>query len=196
MATHPESERLARALSRCEPFAEKWAGYVYRSASPEYANRDDLITGAGAKKMGGRWNLRESFHTVYASLDFETATAEAMDHYRRFRIPEHAALPRVFAALEVRLTRALDLRRGPVRSALKVSAERLTDEEWWKLQKRGKEAITQALGRLAWHAKWQALIVPSAARSGGANLIIFPANLEPPGSWLKIHKPDDLPPLL
>jgi RES domain-containing protein len=101
----------------------------------------------------------------------------------------------VFAALEVRLTRALDLRRGQVRSALKVSAERLTAEEWWKLQKRGQEAITQALGRLAWHAKWQALIAPSAARPGGTNLIIFPANLEPPGSWLKIHKPDDLPPL-
>jgi RES domain-containing protein len=196
MAVHPESERLARALARCEPLAEKWAGFVYRSAAPAYANRDDLITGAGAKKAGGRWSPRGSFHTVYASLEFETAAAEALAHYRRFRIPEHAAMPRVFAALEVRLTRVLDLRRGQVRSALKVSAERLTDEEWWKLQKRGKEAITQALGRLAWLAKWQALIVPSAARPGGANLIVFPANLGPPGSWLKIHKPDDLPPLL
>jgi hypothetical protein len=63
MTTHPESERLARALARCGPLAEKWAGFVYRSASPEYANRDDLITGAGARKTGGRWNPRESFHT-------------------------------------------------------------------------------------------------------------------------------------
>jgi RES domain-containing protein len=181
MTTHPESERLARALARCEPLAEEWAGFVYRSASPEYANRDDLITGAGAKTTGGRWSPRESFHAVYASLDFETAAAETMAHYRRFRIPEHMALPRLFAALEVRLTRTLDLRRGQVRSALKASAERLTAEEWWKLQKRGKEAITQAVGRLAWRAKWQALIVPSAARPGGANLIVFPANLEPPG---------------
>jgi hypothetical protein len=104
------------------------------------------------------------------------------------------AMPRLFAALEVRLTRVLDLRRGPVRSTLKVSSVRLTAAEWWKLQKRGQEAVTQAVGRLAWQARWQALLVPSAARPGGANLIVFPANLEPPDSWLRIHKPCDLPP--
>jgi len=194
MTPHPESERLARALTRCELLVQEWAGCAYRSSSPEYSNRDDLITGAGAKKTGGRWNPKGSFHTVYASLDFETAAAEAMAFNRRFRIAEHMAMPRVFAALEAQLTRVLDLRRGPVRSALKVSADRLTAEQWWKLQERGKEALTQAIGRLAWHAKWQALIVPSAARRGGANLIVFPANLEPPESWLRIHKPYDLPP--
>jgi RES domain-containing protein len=194
MTPHPESERLARALARCEVLAQAWAGFVYRSSSSEYSNRDDLITGAGAKKTGGRWNPMGSFHTIYASLDFETAAAEALAYNRRFRIPDHLAMPRVFAALEAQLARVLDLRRGPVRSALKLSVDRLTAEEWWKLQKRGKEAITQAIGRLAWHAKWQALIVPSAARPAGVNLIVFPANLEPPESWLKIHKPDDLPP--
>jgi RES domain-containing protein len=194
MTPHPEAERLARALARCDPLADEWAGFVYRSSSPEYAGRDDLITGAGAKETGGRWNPKGSFHAVYASLDFGTAAAEVMAHNRRFRIPEHMAMPRLFAALEVQLTRVLDLRRGPVRSALKVSADRLTAEEWWKLQKRGKEAVTQAVGRLAWHAKWQALLVPSAARPGGANLIVFPANLEPPDSWLRIHKPYHLPP--
>jgi RES domain-containing protein len=194
MTPHPESDRLARALARCSLLGEKWAGFVYRSTSPEYASRDDLITGAGAKTTGGRWNPRGSFHAVYASLDLETAVAEALAHNRRFRIADHMAMPRLFAALQAQLARVLDLRRGPVRSALKVSADRLMAEEWWKLQKRGKEAITQALGRLAWHARWQALLVPSAARPSGANLIVFPANLEPPESWLKIHKPHGLPP--
>jgi RES domain-containing protein len=194
MSPHPESDRLARALARCDHFSAKWAGFVYRSSSPEYAGRDDLITGAGAKKAGGRWNSKGSFHTVYASLDFKTAAAEAMAHNRRFRIPEHMAMPRLFVALQVQLIRVLDLRRGPVRSALKVSADRLTGEKWWKLQKLGKEAITQAVGRLAWNASWQALIVPSAAHPGGANLIVFPANLDPPDSWIKIHAPHHLPP--
>jgi RES domain-containing protein len=179
MTPHPESDRLARALARCDAFAEKWAGFVYRSSSPQYASRDDLITGTGAKETGGRWNPKGSFRTIYASLDLETATAEAVAYYRRFRIPQHQAMPRLFAALQAQLTRALDLRRGPVRSALKVSADRLLAAEWWKSHKRGKEAITQAIGRLAWHATWQALLAPSAARPGGANLIIFPANLAP-----------------
>jgi RES domain-containing protein len=194
LVLHAESERLRRALARCDSLAEKWTGFVYRSVLPQYASRDDLITGAGAKKSGGRWNSPESFHAVYASLDFDTAAAEAVAHNRRFRIPDHRTLPRLFVALEVHLTRALDLRQGAVRSILRVSADRLLAEEWWKMSKRGKEALTQAIGRLAWHAKWQALIVPSAALPGGANLIVFPANLEPPTSWLKIHKPDDLPP--
>jgi RES domain-containing protein len=194
MTPHPESERLARALARCAPLAQEWTGFVFRSSWPEYANRDDLITGAGAKNMGGRWNPRGSFHTVYASLDVETAIAEAVAYNRRYRIPDHMALPRVLAALEVRLTRVLDLTQGPVRSVLKVSADRLLREPWRKLQRRGKEALTQAVGRLAWHAWWHALLVPSAARQGGANLIVFPANLEPPESWLKIHQPKNLPP--
>ncbi len=191
---HPDSDRLARAIGRCDPLAVAWSGFVYRSASPEYGSRDDLITGAGAKKAGGRWNPKDSFHSVYASLDLDTALAEMLAHYRRFRIPAHMATPRLFAALEVKLTRTLDLRAGKVRSTLKLSADRMTAEEWWKLQKAGKEAITQAVGRLAYTAGWQALLVPSAANPGGANLILFPANLAPPASWLKIHNPGSLPP--
>ena len=194
LSLHPESERLERALARCVGFAVEWSGFIFRSASPEYAGRDDLITGAGAKSTGGRWNPRGGFRTVYASLDFDTAAAEALAHHRRYGIPEHKAMPRLFAALEVRLSRVLDLRQGPVRSTLRVSANRLTAEEWWKSQKRGEEALTQAIGRLAWHAGWQALLVSAAARPGGSNLIVFPANLEPPSSWLRIPRPSDLHP--
>jgi hypothetical protein len=35
--------------------------------------------------------------------------------------------------------------------------------------------------------------VPSAARNGGVNLILFPANLEAPKSWLRIVNKDELP---
>ena len=65
--------------------------------------------------------------------------------FRSGATPSKATYSRLFAALEVQLTGVLDLRRGPVRIALKVSADRLTAEEWWKLQKRGKEALTQAV---------------------------------------------------
>jgi hypothetical protein len=39
----------------------------------------------------------------------------------------------------------------------------------------------------------EALLVPSAARKGGSNLIVFPANLDPPNSWLRIANRDELP---
>src|SRR5262249_5609496 len=61
MPHHPASDRLARALVRSLARAGAWAGTLYRSASPRYANRDDLLTGAGSKTAGARWNPPNSF---------------------------------------------------------------------------------------------------------------------------------------
>jgi hypothetical protein len=53
----------------------------------------------------------------------------------------------------------------------------MTDEPWRERHEAGEEALTQALGRIAYELRWEALLVPSAARPRGMNLIIFPANL-------------------
>jgi RES domain-containing protein len=193
MPPHPDSDRLARAIERLAGEALPWSGTVYRSASPRYANRDDLATGQGSKIAGARWNPRASFAAVYASLDPHTALDEVLAHFRYYRIAESSAMPRVLAALQVRLQRVLDLNNGGVRSALRVSQQRMLSEPWRKLQSGGKEAITQAIGRLAYRAGWEGLLVPSAARRQGVNLIVFPANLNPPDSWLRIQNRDELP---
>jgi RES domain-containing protein len=190
---HPDSVRLARAVERSFPYLVPWSGDVYRSTSPKYAGRDDLITGAGAKANGGRWNPPGSFHTIYASLDPETALAEALAHFRRFGFPIRSAMPRIFAALQVKLNRVLDLRLGTVRSTLRVSTARLFAEEWWKKQERGQEALTQAIGRVAWEAGLEGMLVPSAAHRAGSNLIVFPANIHSPSSWVRILNPAELP---
>jgi RES domain-containing protein len=181
-------------MERCLSLAVTWSGTVYRSTSPKYASRDDLATGAGAKAAGGRWNAPGSFHTIYAALEPETALAEALAHFRRFRISLSSAMPRVLAALEVKLNRVLDLRIGVVRNTLRVAQARLSAEQWWKKQKLGREALTQALGRLAWEAGWEGMLVASAARRRGNNLLVFPGNLDIPSSWVKILNPADLPP--
>ena len=195
MAHHPESGRLANAIERCLAYAVTWAGDVYRSTSPKYASRDDLVTGAGARANGGRWNPPGIFPAVYACLEPETAMAEALAHFRRFQFPLTAAMPRVFAAIKVQLNRLLDLRLGAVRKIVRVSARRIRMEEWWTKQELGEEALTQAMGRLGWEARWEGLLVPSAALAGGANLVVFPENLDP-SSRLEILNPAALPPRL
>ena len=84
MKPHPDTDRLRRALEKCLPRAIAWQGELFRSAAPRYANKDDIITGAGSKAAGARWNPPGGFHTVYASLDVETAVAEALQHFRYY----------------------------------------------------------------------------------------------------------------
>jgi RES domain-containing protein len=86
----------------------------------------------------------------------------------------------------------LDLADGKTRSALRVSKRRMLDEPWREEQKAGREALTQALGRLSHELGWEGLLVPSAARKEGMNLIVFPANLYQRGC-LEIINVGDLP---
>ena len=174
---HPESDRLHRAMEHCAPRAVRWSGVVYRSASPRYASSDDILTGAGSKVAGARWNPPRSFPTVYASLDPHTALEEVLAHFRHYALPIESAMPRVTVAVRVEPSRALDLTNGAPRSALRVSERRMLREPWREEQAAGREALTQALGRLAHELGWEALIVPSAARRRGVNLIILPENL-------------------
>jgi RES domain-containing protein len=174
---HPESDRLRHALERCASRAVRWSGLVYRSAPPRYANKDDLLTGVGSKTAGARWNPPRSFPTVYSSLDPHTALDEVLAHFRYYGFPIECAMPRVTVSVRARLLRVLDLTDGKIRSALRVSERRILDEPWRDEQNAGREALTQALGRIGHELGWEAFLVPSAARREGLNLIIFPANL-------------------
>lgn len=194
LALHPSSQRLARSLLRCMGQPTSWSGHAYRSSSVAYANRDDLITGAGSKSAGGRWNPPGAFEAVYTSLDPHTALDEALAHFRHYRLPIESAMPRVIVSLEVCLRHILDLTSGEIRRRIKVSERRLLGEPWRELRDRKKEAITQAIGRLAWEGEWEGLLVPSAARPRGLNLIYFPGNLRTPDSWIRIINRSQLPP--
>jgi RES domain-containing protein len=165
---------------------------VYCSATPRYANKDDLLTGMGSRSAGARWNPPRSFPAVYASLDPHTALDEVLAHFRHYGIPVESAMPRITVSVRVWVTRVLDLTDGATRSALRVSAQRMLSEPWREEQAAGREALTQALGRLAHELGLEGILVPSAARRGGMNLILFPGNLAG-GSTLEIVNVGELP---
>ena len=86
----------------------------YRSTTPKYAKETDLLTGVGSSNHGGRWNP-PGIAAVYVSLTPETAMEETLAHFRYYGIPPHAAMPRTFVAIHVRLTKVLDLTWGTTR---------------------------------------------------------------------------------
>lgn len=192
MRTHPDITTLTRGITRALALAGPWSGEVFRATSVEYANRDDLLTGQGAKRAGGRWNPPGGFAAVYTSLTPETALAEYLAHHRYFGFADSDAMPYVMVGIDMKLRKVLDLTEGAVRKALSVSLARMTDPGWRKATRH--EALTQALGRLCFEAGLEAVVVPSAAAAGTANLVVLPGNVNPPGSYLRIVNRDKLPP--
>jgi len=126
MRKHADSEALERGIERASKHAIPWSGTVFRATAVRYANRDDLLTGLGAKSAGGRWNPPGGFATIYSSLLPETALAEYLAQHRHFGWPDSSAMPYVTVAIEALLQSVLDLTNGPVRRALDVSRTRMS----------------------------------------------------------------------
>ncbi len=192
MLPHPESDRLARALSRCLDLAGRWAGDLFRFAAPRWATAEHLLTGAGALQAGGRWHPLGGFPAVYLSLSPETALAESLAHYHRFAIPLREAMPRTLNAVVAHFHNLLDLTDDRVRRRLRLSRRRMVEEKWWQQEAADPEALTQALGRIAHEIGLEALLVPSAAVKNGAGIVYFPDRLQP-ATTIHIVNPDELP---
>ena len=112
--------------------------------------------------------------------------AESLAQHRHYGIPDADALPRILLAIDARLGACVDLTDGRARRTLRVSRRRMRNEPWRRKQNAGREALTQAIGRAAFEAGLEALLVPSAAVAGGSNLLVFPALLRP-GSRLRVR---------
>lgn len=166
---HELSEILRQLSSRAQPFE----GTAYRSTTPRYATETDAVSGEGSSKYGGRWNP-VGLVTIYASLSLETAMAETLAYARYYRLPVQSVMPRTFIALKVQVQRLLDLTQEQVREALPMTEDSLLRSDWRREMVRGEIAITQAIGRAAYDAGLEAILVPSAAQKGGQNLIAFP----------------------
>ncbi len=179
--------RLLAAIEPCLTYLQPWSGTAYRSTALAYQKPGEILSGEGSRRHGGRWNPRGEVAAVYASLDLETAMAETLAYVRYHGLPERAALPRIFWAIEVCLSEVLDLESPQVQWHLGISTDELRAEDWRQTTSTPDGSLTQALGRAAFMSGIEALRAPSAARREGINLVVFPANLGP-RSWLWIGK--------
>lgn len=173
---HYDFEAAQHAVRKWSPMASPWSGEVYRSATPRYARAADIVTGLGSGKMGGRWNPPGGFATVYASLEPEAAMSESLAAFRYYGWALHAAMPRLFRSLRVSLLLVLDFRQPVLAPELAGWMGRIRQEDWRAVQQAGREPTSQALGRAAFEAGLEGLLVPSFAAADSTNLVAFPGN--------------------
>ena len=169
-------EAAQQAVRKWSQMAAPWSGEVYRSATPRYARAADIVTGLGSGKLGGRWNPPGGFATVYASLQPEAAMSESLAAFRYYGWALHDAMPRLFRSLAVSLVLVLDLRQPALAPELAGWMERIRHEDWRALQQAGREPASQMLGRAAFAAGLEGLLVPSFAAADTTNLVAFPGN--------------------
>ena len=177
LSPYPDSSRLSGAIQRCIPFRTSFTGILYRAACVGRANPEDLVAGVGSLLTGGRWNPLGAFCALYASLNETTALNEARQQDLRQGVARWMSLPLVVTAIDADVWPVLDLFDGRIRRILRVTRARMLAESWWTIQDEGREAITQAIGRLAREQGFAALLVPSTIDASAANVVIFPDRL-------------------
>lgn len=189
MERHPRSKDLVSALEQCnlQKLGQPLVAEAYRWVTPGFANDRDFLSGEGGMRHANRWNV-PGMRAVYLSLEPETPVAELREHCRRFGLPFRESMPRVFAAVDLRLETVLDLTRAEVLDVLQVSVDELRSEQWWEANQGNREALTQAIGRCVWESEvFEAIMVPVAPLAENRNLVWFPER-KSPGSTLQIWK--------
>jgi RES domain-containing protein len=171
---HGKSQSLGRGIARCEQHVGAWSSTLFRVVAAKYANTTDLISGEGARSHGGRWNPPFLFSAIYGSLDPFVALAETLGTYDAYGIPFEQRMPLVLVGIRVQLSRLLDITDAQVRRGLGVSTKTLLSEDWQAGQLTGVESLTQAIGRLAWEARIEAIAVPSARTKRAKNIVLYP----------------------
>jgi len=159
-----------------ESLFRPWKGTIYRVTTLKYADPRTIPYGEGSYRNGGRWNAIGSFRAVYGSTEDIVALSESKITAAYANLPYPFREPRLIVALDVELSRVIDLTVDATLKILGVSDEELRREDWRKVQGQGFESFTQALGRAIFAAKGEGLVARSARVENGVNVAYFPEN--------------------
>lgn len=176
MSAYPTADELLERLQKSAVTAISFRGVVFRSAAPKYADEKDLLSGGGARLFGARWNPI-GIAAVYGAATPELAMAETLAMSRYYGLPIHQAMPRIFVAIDVRVSSIIDLTDGSLRQRLKVSESRMLKADWRKETSLGLVPLTHLIGKAVFDAGFEGLLVHSSTGVDGKNLVIFPENL-------------------
>jgi RES domain-containing protein len=139
------------------------AGDGFRHQTPDF----DARSGEGARRLGGRFNPRESFPVIYLCTTMECVRAEFVHLARRQGLEIEDLMPRELWHFELELEAVLDLTDTQTLAALELEAADLVQ---------ASHALTRAIGEAAHEQRFQAIRSHSA--TGTDDIIaVFTENL-------------------
>ena len=138
----------------------EWTGRAFRyTAARRPPERENTL--------GARWNPRE-VPAIYVALEHETVLAEFAHHLDALS-PRPSQASFTLYELDLRVEKVADLRDAGVLDHLGVGWQQLANDDFAACQRVGAAAAWLRIG---------GLLVPSARRTTGSNLIVFPRNQE------------------
>ena len=158
MSVHPNA-RYAEFVYRLGKFSPKsvpWRGVTFRSIELEHASPEQIVSGEGSLKFGGRWNAPESFPVIYSSTRPGTAIEEVFQLAADYQLAPDDLKPRITCGIEWNLARVIDLTRSNLPPWLKL--EDWMQENFSRINESGFETLCQTLGRAARNSGASALI--------------------------------------
>jgi RES domain-containing protein len=168
---NPRYSEFVYRLGKFSPEPAPWTGVTFRSVELEHASPEQILSGEGSLKYGGRWNARGSFPVIYSSTQPGTAVEEAFQLATEYELAPDDLKPRLTCGIEWNLSRVIDLTGSNLPPWLKLAD--WMQENFSRINDSGCETLCQALGRAARNSGMSALICPSARVAGGVNLVAF-----------------------
>lgn len=172
---HPNFRDYYRLLS--SPDGQRlfgpWAGDVFRFAQPRWVSRPYRFTGVGALLKGGRFNNPKLIPANYFSTDARTVMEELDAKANRYGWKPEDMKAQTRVIVRLNLQRILDLTNDATLTLLRLNTAELIGCDWESEQNADREALTQAVGRAVFENFGEGLLVASARRAGGTNIVYF-----------------------
>jgi RES domain-containing protein len=176
MISHPDFPRFFEMLKNNTGLFVSWKGNVVRQSAPRWLSEPYRFTGVGSVFAGGRWTVKGLMPTVYASTDPATLSEELNYKGLRYGWSPADFKTQLRIGMHWELQKVLDFTSAATLKALKTSHSEMVKCDWDTEQKAGREPLTQALARAAFENLAEGLIVPSARRPGGVNIVYYPSH--------------------
>ena len=177
---NPRYSEFVYRLGKMSPKPARWTGVTFRSVELEHAAPEQILSGEGSLKFGGRWNAPGSFPVIYSSTRPGTAVEEAFQLAADYDLSPDDLKPRLTCGIEWNLSRVIDLTRKTLSPWLQLAD--WMEENFARINDSGSETLCQALGRAARNSGVSALLCPSVRVPEGINLVVFRDRLRTSGT--------------